>query len=74
MDLTTGSVEHSNIRTADRKTITIWLNNTGDEYTLIFYCDKLHCCHNIAIMIKESITSMLAYYRRIDITELILQN
>jgi len=41
---------------------------------LIFYCDKLHCCHNIAIMIKESITSMLAYYRRIDITELILQN
>lgn len=43
-----------------------------DESALIFYCDKLHYCHNIAIMITELITPMLAYYRRTDITELIL--
>ena len=49
------------------KTINVWLNNSYDECALIFYCDNLHYCHNMNIMIDGTITLLLACYLGINI-------
>lgn len=50
------------ISTLSNKTINTSLSTMYDEYVLIFYCDNLHYCHNMNIMIDGTITLLLAYY------------